>query len=46
MRPLQVLREQVQILHGCGNFCVPEDDRQTHDIAAVSEVLSRERVAE
>src|SRR5262245_306562 len=44
MRPLQVLSQQVQILHRGRHFAMPEHNRQPHDVAAASEVLSRERM--
>ncbi len=46
MRSLQVLGEQVQILHRGRDFRVAEDDRQPHHVATVAQVLRCERVAQ
>jgi len=46
MRSLQIFCQQVQILHRRADLRVAEDDRQPHHVAACSQVLGRERVAQ
>ena len=46
MRTLEILGEQVEIFHRRADLCVPEDDREANHISPVTQVLSREGVAQ